>query len=199
MPVQTRRFLVSLAALGLALAVALPASASVMVALDLPTLVQRASHAVVVRVEAQHARWDSSGRIVTDVSLRVEESLKGGARPGELLVLERFGGEVGEVGMRIEGEPLFEDGALVLLFAAPSQLNPAHLRAVGMAQGVMPMRERAAPSGDDLVLPGGDGLALVQGGTSGLAAALPALASPRPLAEVRDAVRALASGARRAP
>ena len=199
MPVHLRRLSLSLAALALLLAIALPASASVMIALDLPTLVRRASHVLVVRVESQHARWDARGRIVTDVSLRVEESMKGAAQPGELLVLERFGGAIGELGMRIEGEPLFEDGTCVLLFAVPSVANPAHLRPLGMAQGVMPIRAHAAANGDDLVLPGGDGLALMQEVRGGLVAAPPALASPRALTEVRDAIGGLLLEVRRAP
>lgn len=197
--VHTRRLLVSLATLAVALAIALPAAAAVMVALDLPTLVERASQVVVVRVESQHARWDARGRIVTDVTLRVEESMKGTAQPGELVVLERFGGAIGELGMRVEGEPVFEDGARMLVFAVPSVANPAHVRSVGMAQGVMPIREHAAADGDDLVLPGGEGLALVQRVSGGLAPAPAAFASPRPLIEVRDAIGALLREVHRAP
>jgi hypothetical protein len=197
--VHIRRLLVSLAALALALAVALPAAASVMLALDLPTLVARASEIAVVRVESQRARWDGRGRIVTDVSLRVEETLKGTAQPGELLTLERFGGALGDLGMRVEGEPTFADGARVLVFAVPSVANPAHFRPVGMAQGVMPVRERAAPNGDDLVLPGGEGLALMQRVNGALVASPPALASPRSLTEVRDAIGARLLEVRRAP
>ncbi len=189
--VNLRRCFASLAALTVALAVALPVSASVMIALDLPTLVQRASHVMVVRVESQHARWDARRRIVTDVSLRVEESMKGGAAPGALLVLERFGGAIGEVGMRVEGEPMFADGSRVLVFAVPSVADPAHLRPLGMAQGVMPIRARAAANGDDLVLPGGDGLALMQRVNGALVAAPPAIIAPRALSDVRDTIGAL--------
>jgi hypothetical protein len=188
-----------LAALALALAVALPASASVTIALDLPTLVERAAHVLIVRVESQRPRWDSRGRIVTDVSLRVEEPLKRPALPGDLLVLERFGGAIDELGMRVEGEPTFEDGERVLVFAVPSVANPVHLRPLGMAQGVMPVRERAAANGDDLVLPGGDGLALMERVNGVLVASPPALASPRSLTEVRDAIGALLLEVRRAP
>lgn len=195
--VNLRRCFASLAVLAVALAVALPVSASVMIALDLPTLVQRASHVMVVRVESQHARWDARRRIVTDVSLRVEESMKGGAAPGALLVLERFGGAIGDVGMHVEGEPMFADGSRVLVFAVRSVADPTHLRPLGMAQGVMPIRARATATGDDLVLPGGEGLALMQRVNGGLVAAPPAIIAPRALDELRATIAALL-GARHA-
>jgi hypothetical protein len=175
------------------------ASASLVLALDLSTLVARASHVVVARVESQRARYDARGRIVTDVTLRVDESLVGPARVGERVVLERFGGAIGELGMRVEGEPLFADGTRVLVFAAPAASSGAgRLRPVGMAQGVMRVEPPTVPGGEDRVLPGGEGLALVRPERGRLVTSEPAIAAPRPLGAVRDAIVRL-RGVRRAP
>jgi hypothetical protein len=193
------RVLGALVLLGLcALGAASRASASLVLALDLPTLVARASHIVVARVESQRARYDARGRIVTDVTLRVDESLVGPARAGDRLVLERFGGAIGELGMRIEGEPLFADGARVLVFAAPAASGARRLRPVGMAQGVMRVEPPTVPGSEDRILPGGEGLALVRPEQGRLVASEPAIAAPRPLGEVRDAILRLRGG-RRAP
>lgn len=174
------------------------AAASLMLALDLPALVARASHIVVARVESQRARYDDRGRIVTDVTLRVEEALVGPVRVGEPIVLERFGGAIGELGMRVEGEPLFADGARVLVFASPAASGSGRLRPVGMAQGVMRLAPPSVPGGDEQVLPGGEGLALVRAVGGRWVASAPALETPRPLGEVRDAIARLRGG-RRAP
>ncbi len=174
------------------------ASASLMLALDLAALVARASQVVVARVESQHPRWDERGRIVTDVTLRVDETLFGAAQVGDRVVLERFGGAIGELGMRIEGEPLFADGTRVLVFAAPAASGSGRLRPVGMSQGVMHLAAPEVRGGEERVLPGGEGLALVQAVRGALVPAPPALATPRPLGEVRAAVRQLRE-AQRAP
>jgi hypothetical protein len=174
------------------------ATASLMIALDLQTLVARASHVVVARVASQRARYDGRGRIVTDVTLRVDESLVGPARVGDRLVVERLGGAIGELGMRVEGEPLFEDGGRVLLFAAWAPSGGGRLRPVGMAQGVMRVEPPRVSGGEERVLPGAEGLALVRPLQGAWVAASPAIDSPRSLGEVREAVAQLRGG-RRAP
>lgn len=181
------RFLVGLPVL---IAVVLPAHATVMVALDLPTLVREADVVVVADVVGQTARWDAHRRIVTDVELAVVEPMKGTSRPGDVVVLTRLGGAIGELGMRIEGEPLFADGERVLVFARTSTEDHVSLCAVGMSQGVMPVEHGQ-------VLPGGGGLALVQQGSDGhLRPSPPALAGPRALTAIRDDIRTLLAGGR---
>jgi len=200
--VMTSRLLRVLAGLivvaACALGVAPRAAASLMLALDLQALVTRASHVVVARVESQRARYDDRGRIVTDVTLRVDETLVGPARAGDRLVVERLGGAIGELGMRVEGEPLFEDGGRVLLFAGWASSGGGRLRPVGMAQGVMRIEPPRVSGGEDRVLPGGEGLALVRPTQGGLVAASPAIDAPRSLGEVREAIARLRGG-RRAP
>jgi len=146
-------------ALATAMLAAAPAAASITTALPLTELVGRADLVFVAVVVRQQARWDERRRIVTDVTLRVEECVKGSAAPGDELVLRRLGGVIGDLGMRVEGEPSFADGQRAVLFAQQSPVGP-HLRAVGMSQGVMPVEDDGA--GRAVVLPGGAGLSLVR-------------------------------------
>lgn len=69
--------------------------------------------------------------IVTDVYFRVEKVLKGA--PASTLILEFLGGEVGDVGFRVEGVPSFSKGDRDVLFAitAAPQVSPI----VGMMHG----------------------------------------------------------------
>ncbi len=153
------------------------------VALDMSELVERSDRIAVVRVVAQQARWDARGRIVTDVMLEVDEALHGGMANGERFVLSRLGGSIGEVGMRIAGEPSFEDGARYLVFA---RVWEDRFRPVGMSQGVLPVQD------DDngaMVQPGGGGLALVR--QNGRTPALGAIWRPRHLRSVVSEVQSL--------
>ena len=74
----------------------------------------------------------------------------------------------------------------VVLFAEERR---DELHAVGMSQGVLPVR--VDPSGTPMVLPGGDGLSLVAPGHGGLRAGTAALSAPRALPGLLDEVRAL--------
>jgi len=62
--------------------------------------------------------------IVTDVYFRVEKVLKGA--PASTLILQFLGGQVGDVGFRVEGVPSFSKGDRDVLFAitAAPQVSP---------------------------------------------------------------------------
>jgi hypothetical protein len=149
----------------LLLAVAPPASASVVLALDLTELVARADHVVVATALEQRARWHRDGRrIVTDVDLRVSESLKGPSRRGDRLRVTHLGGSVGEVALQVPGEAAFGSGQRVLAF----------LRRVG----------------DGIVLPAAGDMALVVRADDGsMRSGSGALERPRPLSDVVREVR----------
>lgn len=131
------------------------AQATLSRALDLAELVHTAERVALVQVRSQAARRDAHQRIVTDVSLDVLEPLKGSSEP---FVLVRLGGEIGELGMAIAGEPSFVDGRRYVVFARRSASGVGY-RPVGMSQGVMMVEPDA--NGADQVLPGGGGLSLV--------------------------------------
>ncbi|MCC7538127.1 MAG: hypothetical protein IT379_18010 [Deltaproteobacteria bacterium] len=169
-----------------------PASASVVLALDLDELVAQSDEIVVAEVLSQSASWVGR-RIETDVRLRVDETVFGSSRRGNVIVVRRIGGNVGEIGMRVEGEPTFVVGQRTLLF-----LRRAYgiLRVVGMSQGAM----RIEPGTPPIVHPGGAGLALVRRSATGAMEDVDPASLPqsRPLAEMLDDVRS-AVAARRPP
>lgn len=168
----------------LAAASATTASASVVEALELSELVARAERVVLGRVVDKRARWDGRGRIVTDVTLRVQERMKGA--PGDTITLTRLGGSIGEVGMKVAGEPSFRVGERRIVFARPGRNGG--WRPVGMSQGALPVVDDA---GREVVMPGGAGLSLVHQHGSQLVPAPAALLHPRPLADVLADIRDL--------
>lgn len=116
------------------------ARASLVEALDLPTLVAESDQVVVARVLALDSHFDEHGQIVTDVTMQVEESVKGPLAPGAAVTVRRKGGTVGDIGMRVSGEPSFTVGETVVLFAARS--TGGVLRPVGMSQGALRVFEK---------------------------------------------------------
>lgn len=168
----------------LLLGTASSAEATLAEALTLGELVQRADRIALVQVISQSTEYDSRGRIVTRVRMRVEEGLLAADAGDELDVIS-LGGIIGDLGMQIAGEPSFEDGERALVFVR--HVNGAY-RPIGMSQGVFPV------SGDDnpRVEPGGSGLSLVRpGGNGQLAPAGAALRGTRTLSHVIERVRAL--------
>ncbi len=178
-----RRLLGLALALTIVLIVAGPANATLIEALDMRQLVQGADSIILGTVVAQHARYDDRGRIVTDVTFDVEDTMKGSASSPEV-VLTVFGGDIGDLGMRIAGEPGLSDGDRAIVFGRGVDSAAAvggPFRPVGMSQGVLPVTTQ---SGRDMVWPGGAGLALVQRAGGQLRSAPPAMAGPEPLADV---------------
>jgi len=82
--------------------------------------------------------------IVTDVYFRVEKVLKGA--PASTLILQFLGGQVGDLGFRVEGVPSFSKGDRDVLFAitAAPQVSPI----VGMMHGRVRITADAATQRD---------------------------------------------------
>ena len=140
--------LLSLALAFLVLAFARPAGASLVVALDMPTMVQRADHIAVVDVGKVSMAWDDSHEhILTTIELTVIETMKGPLKPAEHLKLVQPGGTVGDISMKVYGMTPFSTGerALVFLRGAPGGAS-----VVGMSQGKRAIR-RDATTGSWLV------------------------------------------------
>jgi len=167
-----------------ALAIWSPASASLILALDLPTLVTRADQISVVDVVSSKAAWNAEhDRIVTTVDVTVVDCWKGTAAPGSHLQIVQPGGTVGELTMRIDGLPHFDPGERALLFLRGKAERTS---VVGMAQGKRPVSREtgrwmvSAPDrrGADFVrtTPASGSVFSVR---------------PRPLADLRSDVRAL--------
>ena len=156
---------------------ALPAGATSMAPLALPQLAAAADRIAVARVERQVAEWTAGGSaIVTRVTLRVEQAVKGKLRAGERLEVLSEGGEVAGAGMLIEGAARFTPGEVVLVFL---EQRGAGSWTVGMAQGALHVETR-------------NGERTVRRDLAGLRLLGPAAPVPRTLDEVLSAIAASA-------
>lgn len=149
------------------------ARASVVQALSLAELVAQSEHIVVALPGERQSR--ATGRLfVTDVSVRVLQSLKGDSKPGEMLVATLLGGVVDGVGLKVPGEASLPEGRKVIVFLQPSKKS-GDLHVVGMSQGVMAIEAR---KGADFVKPSAGHAALMQRSETGaLKPGAPALTS----------------------
>jgi hypothetical protein len=92
------------------------AGASQVIQLDTRGLTRESSDIVIGRVGDQHAHWNAAHTmIVTDVTIVVDQALKGG--PGTSLTLTQIGGEVDGMRYSVDGSPHFTAGEEVLIFA----------------------------------------------------------------------------------
>ena len=119
------------AGLGLLLALAGQARATVLVYHDHRQLSERASVVVRGRVVAQRVVL-LDGRPFTETRVRVAERLKGKVHSGDSLLVRQPGGETRTVGMRVAGTARFQVGEHVLLFAEDAG---SHYLPVGLCQG----------------------------------------------------------------
>ncbi len=160
---QVRVLFGALAAL-IAVALLLPpgaARATVARALDLPELVARADHVVVATALGRSSRWDRFGRIVSDITLEVEQDLKGRLEKGERVEVTVLGGTVGNLTMTVAGAARMRTGERAVVFLRDAHA-PGKLRTVGMGQGVI--RLAAEPdTGRMVVLPGAGPRSLLVG------------------------------------
>jgi hypothetical protein len=119
---------------------ALPATATQMNHLDTRALSRGSSDIVIGTVERVQPRWDAAHkRILTDIDVRVSESLKGGG--GGVITLTQMGGELDGVRLEIEGSPAFRPGQESLFFLWRDRTGRAQVN--GLAQGKFDIRRDA--------------------------------------------------------
>ena len=150
-------------------------------------LVSSAATIFVGEVMNVRSEWETTrnGRtIITLVTFRVEDVWKGDL--GAVTQLEFLGGEIGDLGMRVEGSPVFRLGQRDVLFV--NSIVRAVSPLVGFMHGRMRV-ERDTVSGVDRVRTF-DGRALGSVAQIGPQRAAPSLASitPMRLAELETAV-----------
>ena len=141
-------------------------SASIVQALELPELVDQSDRIVLGRVVFAEAFRQADGTIATWYRVEVEQELRTDAPPRDEepeVILQVLGGEIGDLGMRVEGEPRFSVGERAVLFMREG--NQLAFRPVGMAQGVMRVRKK---HGDEMVFQSREGMMLVKRGPDGL-------------------------------
>lgn len=187
------RRLFAMVALLLALAFVKPAAATLVLALDLPTLVARADQISVVDVVSVKTSWNADhNRILTTIDLAVVDSWKGSAAPASHVQVVQPGGSLDGLTMRVEGMPPFSPGERTLLFLRFPPQTPGRAIVVGMAQGKRPLRREEATGRWMVSAPGRAGAAFVR---TTPASAEVFKAQPRPLVDLRTEVRALVTGA----
>lgn len=111
---------------------ALPASATTLLKLDLPALTRLSASIVRGTVKSSQASWNRDHtRISTAIVISVRETWKG-AESSELTVTQE-GGVVGDVGQLVHGTVAFKPGDEVVLFL--EEHGPRFIL-TGMVQGV---------------------------------------------------------------
>jgi hypothetical protein len=107
------------------------ASATTLLALDVDALTSSSDAVVRGRVVSATPRWTRDHlRIVTDTVVEVSETWRGAAS-GRITVMQP-GGEVGEVGQRVESVATFKPGEEVVLFL---EARGDRFTVAGLAQG----------------------------------------------------------------
>jgi hypothetical protein len=116
-----------------------PADASIVQGLELEELVAHADRIVLGRVLFSESFQLPNGQLGTWHRISVERELRGHAPDQQEVMVETLGGQVGDIAMRVEGEPSFTVGERVLVFIRGGGPYTA-FRPVGMGQGVMRVR-----------------------------------------------------------
>lgn len=115
------------------------ANASVVQGLDMQELVSNSDQIVLGRVLFSECFQRPDGQFGTWYRIKVERELRGTAPDEDEVIVETLGGRIGDLAMRVEGEPSFTVGERVLVFIRDGGPYTA-FRTVGMGQGVMRVR-----------------------------------------------------------
>jgi hypothetical protein len=116
-----------------------PANASIVQGLELQELVAHADRIVLGRVLFSESFQHPNGQLGTWHRISVEREIRGQAPDEQEVMVETLGGQIGDIAMRVEGEPSFTVGERVLVFIRDGGPYTA-FRPVGMGQGVMRVR-----------------------------------------------------------
>ena len=133
------------------------AEGSIVQALALDELVAQSDRIVVGEVVFAEAFIRADGTIATWYRVRVEQNLRGDPEDTNEVIVETMGGQIGDIGMRVEGEPSFSVGERTMIFMRDG--GDATFRPVGMGQGVMRIRLEGRV---EQVLPSRQGMMLVR-------------------------------------
>jgi hypothetical protein len=164
------------------------AEASLVLALDLPTMVTRADRVAVVDVVSVKSDWDARHeQILSTIDLMVVESWKGGDAPASHLTIVQPGGTVGDLTQTVHGITRFVPGERAVVFLAGRAERGS---VVGMAQGKRLVRRDAASGKMFVNTPDRAGATFIR--TTPASATAPVFEMrARPLDELRADVRNL--------
>jgi hypothetical protein len=167
-----------------------PARASLVLALDLQSMVSRADNVAVVDVASVKSDWDANHeQILTTIDLVVVESWKGGAAPASHLTVVQPGGTVGDLTQTIHGMTRFVPGERAVVFLA-GRADRASV--VGMAQGKRLVRRDEATGKLVVHVPDRAGATFIRNNATSTGSPVFDV-HPRPLEDLRADVRALAA------
>lgn len=116
-----------------------PADGSILQALDLDELVGQSDRILLGRVVFSESFQRSNGNLGTWHRIQVERDLRGNATEEREVIVETLGGSIGDIAMRVEGEPSFSIGERVIVFVRGGG-DYTTFRPVGMGQGVLRVR-----------------------------------------------------------
>jgi hypothetical protein len=116
-----------------------PAYGSIVQALDLDDLVEQSDGIFLGRVVLSESFQRANGTLGTWHRIVIERDVRGTASSEQEVIVETLGGQLGDLGMRVEGEPSFSLGERVVVFVRGDGGYSA-FRPVGMGQGVMRVR-----------------------------------------------------------
>ena len=113
--------------------VSLPCQATMVMKLSEEDLANQAATIISGTVTSVKSEWNEERtKIFTYITITPNSSLKGD-RPTQEIVIEQPGGEVGDIGMFVEGTSVFEEGEDVLLFLERGRKG--FQRTLGLSQG----------------------------------------------------------------
>jgi hypothetical protein len=116
-----------------------PTDASIVQALELEELIDRADQILLGTVVFSESFEYPNGTIGTAHRVLIERDVSGRSLGEPEVIVETLGGQIGDLAMRIEGEPRFDVGERVVVFVRGAGDYLA-FRPVGMGQGVMRVR-----------------------------------------------------------
>ena len=140
-----------------------PANGSIVQGLELQELVAHADRIILGRVLFSESFQRADGQLGTWHRIAVEREIRGSAPDEQEVIVETLGGQMGDIAMRVEGEPSFRVGERVLVFVRDGGPYTA-FRPVGMGQGVMRVRME---QGVQTVTQSREGLMLVRRNAQG--------------------------------
>ena len=127
------RIFIGFLALAVFCLVSFTSQATMVMKLDDEAMVNQAETVVTGTVTSMRSEWNKERtRIFTYITITPSNFLKSDGSPDEIVIKEP-GGEVGEIGMFVEGSSVFEEGEEVLLFLKRGRKG--FHRTVGLSQG----------------------------------------------------------------
>jgi hypothetical protein len=178
------------AGLALALLAAAAGRATVVEELTVARAVRLSARVVVGVVGEVRTERVTPRSIVTESRVVIEAVLAGAGRAGDEILVRHPGGRVQDLGLEVEGMPVFTPGERVLLFLIPTP-DGSGFRTLGLYQGAYSVIVSASGVETAVQKPGGGARVVPAGGAQGMpAGGAGRLPQEAPLADLVRMIRA---------